>query len=465
VKEGRGADMEKGRDNSLHGKGEGDRLQRMREIAMDIFRAGLQAVDPEEAVYRKVTLEDGKLRVGERVFDLGGFKRVLVVGAGKASAPMAKALEAILRDRIEGGSLVVKEGHGLALGKISVEEASHPVPDMRGVKGTQRIMDLLSSAGQEDLVIGLISGGGSALLVAPVQGITLKDKQEVTRLLLSCGATIHEVNTVRKHLSAVKGGQLARLAAPATLITLILSDVIGDDLDVIASGPTVPDKSTFLQAKEVLQKYSLWDKVPPAVRGVMDRGVAGKIPDTPKDGDPCFQRCHWEIVGSNLQALMAAREFSESLGYRSMILTSRLEGEAREVAKALVSIAKEVKATGNPIGVPCCILSGGETVVTLRGKGKGGRNMELALSASMALDGMEDLVFLSAGTDGTDGPTDAAGAIADGTTIARARRLGLSPLRYLDENDSYHFFEALGDLVITGPTRTNVMDIQVILVE
>lgn len=441
-----------------------ERLKRMRQNAIEIFRGAIQAVDPEEAVKRKVRLEEGNLRVGGKVLDVEAFKRILVVGAGKASAPMAKALERILGERIEGGIIVVKEGHGLDLERISIEEASHPFPDKRGIEGTKKIINLLSSATEDDLVIAVMSGGGSALLVAPIEGVTLEDKQEVTKLLLSCGATIHEINTVRKHLSAVKGGQLARKVYPASVVTLILSDVIGDDLDVIASGPTVPDKTTFIQAKEVLKKYSLWEKVPNSVRRVLDAGVAQEIPETPKEEDPCFEKCHWEIVGSNFQALVSAKALAESMGYGTLILTSRLEGEAREVAKALVSIAKEVKGTCNPMGPPCCLLSGGETVVTLRGKGKGGRNTELTLSAAIAAEGMEDFVFLSGGSDGTDGPTDAAGAIADGTTAKRAKDMGLSPLVFLEENDSYNFFKALGDLIITGPTRTNVMDIQVILV-
>jgi glycerate 2-kinase len=439
-------------------------LEQMRQQATLIFQAALRAVDPEEAVFHYVRRIGETLEIGSRRLDLDRYDRIFVVGAGKADAPMAKALEVILGNRITDGLIVVKEGHGLPLKRIRIREAGHPVPDKRGVDGTEDLLSLITDARENDLIICLISGGGSALLVAPVTGVSLDDKQEVTRLLLACGATIHEINTVRKHLSRAKGGGLARLAHPATVASLILSDVVGDNLDVIGSGPTIPDSSTFLQAGQVLKVYGIWDQVPKSVREHLEKGINGKIADTPKPGDPSFQTDSWELVGTNLQALTAASKEAERQGYRPLILSAMIEGETRDVAKVHAAIAKEVVVSGNPVSPPACILSGGETTVTLQGKGKGGRNQEFVLAFAIALEQEEQVVVLSGGTDGTDGPTDAAGAIADGTTLTRAREKGLDPMNYLQRNDAYPFFQDLGDLLITGPTRTNVMDVRIVLV-
>jgi hydroxypyruvate reductase len=439
-------------------------LGEMRQQALEIFQAALRAVDPVEAILRRVKVENGTLLIGERRFELDDYNRILVVGAGKADAPMAQAVERILGERVTDGVIVVKDGHGLPLKQVRVYEASHPVPDKRGIRGTKDVLSMVSSAGERDLVICVISGGGSALLVAPVKGVSLGDKQEVTQLLLACGATIHEINTVRKHLSRVKGGGLARLAHPATVVSLILSDVVGDDLDVIASGPTVPDSSTFRQAAQVLRGYGIWDRVPESVRAHMQKGVDGVMEETLKPGDPSFQGDSWELVGTNLQALRAASKEAERQGYGPLILSGMIEGETREVAKVHAAIAKEVLSSGNPFGSPACILSGGETTVTLQGKGLGGRNLEFALASAIALDGEKHVVVLSGGTDGTDGPTDAAGALADWDTLVRARAKGLDPEDHLQRNDSYPFFQALEDLLMTGPTRTNVMDVRIMLV-
>ncbi len=439
-------------------------IRKMREHAMQIFQAGLQAVDPVEAIIRHVRLHDNLLIIGERRFNLKDYNRILVVGAGKAVAPMAKAMEDLLGNRISDGVIVVKDEHGLALKKIKVYEASHPVPDERGVHGTEQILSLVEKAAERDLIICLISGGGSALLIAPVKDISLEDKQNTTKLLLACGATIHEFNTVRKHLSRAKGGRLAQMAYPATVASLILSDVVGDDLDVIASGPTVPDSGTFQDARKILKGYGIWDQLAPSVRSHIDKGVAGQIEDTPKSDNPAFKRCSQVLVGTNLQALQAAGKKAERLGYRSLILSSKVEGEAREVAKFYTAIAKEVLSSETPLKPPVCALSGGETTVTLRGEGRGGRNQEFALASAIAIEGLDRVVVLSGGTDGTDGPTDAAGAIADGTTVARARKKTLDPRDFLRRNDSYTFFQQLQDLVMTGPTRTNVMDLYMFLV-
>jgi hydroxypyruvate reductase len=377
---------------------------------------------------------------------------------------MAKALEDLLPDEITDGVIVVKDEHGLQLRKIKVCEASHPVPDARGVKGTQEILSLVEKAGKRDLVICLISGGGSALLIAPVQDISLEDKQNATKRLLACGATIHEFNTVRKHLSRAKGGRLAQMASPATVTSLILSDVVGDDLDVIASGPTVPDSSTFHDAVRILKGYGIWDQLTPSVRNHLEKGIAGQIEDTPKPDHAAFQRCSQVLVGTNLQALKAAGREAQRLGYRPLILSSKVEGEAREVAKFYAAIAKEVLESALPMEPPVCVLAGGETTVTLQGDGRGGRNQEFALASALAIGELDNIIVLSGGTDGTDGPTDAAGAIADGTSVARALKKSLDPKDYLQRNDSYSFFQKLDDLVITGPTRTNVMDLYMLLV-
>jgi len=439
-------------------------LDEMRQQAFEIFQAAIRAVDPVEAILRHVKADDGSLLIGDRRLELKNYERILVVGAGKADAPMAQAMEQILGERVSGGLIVVKDGHGLPLKHVRIQEASHPVPDERGIKGAEDILALLNGAGERDLIICLMSGGGSALLVAPVEGVSLEDKQEVTRHLLASGANIHEINMVRKHLSRVKGGGLARVAHPATVVSLILSDVIGDDLDVIASGPTVPDSSTFGQAERVLKVYGIRDKLPKSVREHMEKGVSGEIEETPKPGDSSFQGDVWQLVGTNLQALKAASKEAERQGYHSVILSAMIEGETRDVAKMHAAIAKQVLSSGHPVAPPACLLAGGETTVTLQGEGKGGRNMEFALASAIAMDGKKHVVVLSGGTDGTDGPTDSAGAIADGETLARARAKGLDAVQYLQRNDSYPFFEVLGDLLMTGPTRTNVMDVCLVLV-
>lgn len=431
---------------------------------MAIFQAGVEAVDPAQAIKNHLKLEENHLIVGEKTSDLSGFDRISVIGAGKASAAMARAMEEILDERLNSGLVITKYNHALPLDKVQVIEAGHPVPDEEGFRGARQIVRFLEQVDEKDLVFFLISGGGSALLPFPVEGLTLEDKQNVTKILFEVGANIHEINTLRKHLSRVKGGRLAKVACPATLISLILSDVIGDDLDSIASGPTVPDHSTFADCLHILDKYQITDRLPSVVVDILEKGTHGEIEDTPKVGDPTFERTQNLIIGSNILAVKVAADKARELGYNSLILSTFIEGETKDVARAHAAIAKEILSSGNPIKRPACVISGGETTVTIRGKGKGGRNQEFSLAAAMDIDGLGNVVVLSAGTDGTDGPTDAAGAIADGTTISRARKLGLNPDHYLLENDSYHFFEALDDLIITGPTYTNVMDLRIVLV-
>jgi hydroxypyruvate reductase len=421
----------------------------MSKHALQIFRAALAAADPQAAVLRHLKFDGQILTAGRRKYSIKKFDRIQVIGAGKASAAMAWAVERLLGRRIAGGWINVKDGHAGHLRRIHQQECGHPVPDERGVEGARRIAEIACEAGPRDLLICVISGGASALTPAPLS-ITLAEKQELTKKLLASGATIHEINTVRKHLSSIKGGQLAKLAYSATTIALILSDVIGDDLDVIGSGPTVGDRSTVDDARAVLAKYGIAQSV--------------KFHETPKPDDPAFERVQNIIVGSNEQAIDAAAKQAKALGYRTIVLSTRIEGETREVAGVHAAIAKEILASGRPLRTPACVLSGGETTVTIRGSGLGGRNQEFVLAAAIALDGSGPVTVLSAGTDGTDGPTDAAGAIADSSTVGRARALGLDAGQFLANNDSYHFFEKIEGLIKTGPTGTNVMDVRVVLV-
>jgi glycerate 2-kinase len=436
-----------------------------RETLAKIFQAALSAVDPERAVKNFVRRMGNQLRIGDRTYDLSKFKSVILTGAGKGSAPMAKALEDLLGDSLTTGCIIVKYGHAIRLRKTVVIEGGHPIPDEAGVQGTEQILQQLQQCSGEDLVISVFSGGGSALLPAPLATLGLSQKQETTRLLIDCGATIDEINAVRKHLSRVKGGGLARAAYPATVVSLFLSDVIDDRLDVIASGPTVPDPSTYQDCLHIVRKYALSDRLPVEVRQILEEGAFGHRPETAKNGDPIFSNVQNLIVGNNRAALLAASKEALATGYKALVLSSRIKGEAREVAKVFVAIGKEIRDSGFSIGPPVCVLAGGETTVTIRGNGKGGRNQEFALSAAIELDGWDRIALLSASTDGTDGPTDAAGAFADGATCQNARRVGMVPIDYLSRNDSYGLFDKIGDLLKTGPTRTNVMDVICLLID
>jgi glycerate 2-kinase len=439
-------------------------LNRLRRDARGIFTAGVAAVDPVEAVKRHLRRRGDMIEIAGHRYELSKYRHLYVVGAGKASARMALAVVNVLRESIDGGVVIVKYGYSVALPRIDIIEAGHPVPDRAGVKATKRIIETLDKAGKDDLLFFLVSGGGSALLPYPADGLTLKDKQRTTQVLLDCGATIHEVNAVRKHISKVKGGRLARLAYPATMVSLILSDVIGDSLESIASGPTVPDASTFSDCQRIIERYRLQKKIPSAVMAFLQRGSKGDRNETPKAGDPAFKKVQNVLIGSNRLALQAAKEEAEALGYNCLLLSSLIEGETRAVAEVHAAIAKEIRITENPIPPPACIISGGETTVTIHGSGLGGRNQEFALTAAIQIDGVKGVVILSGGTDGTDGPTDAAGGIVDGATCQRAIAKRLDPGDFLRKNDSYHFLRSTGDLLITGPTYTNVMDLHVVLI-
>lgn len=401
----------------------------------------------------------------EKIYDLKAFQKIFLAGSGKASNSMARAIEELFGDRVTKGVITTKYGHLLPLKQTQIIEAGHPIPDREGYEGARKIQRLLKESGPNDLVIFLLSGGGSALLPFPADGIELKEKQELTQLLLDSGADIKEINTVRKHISRMKGGWVAKWAYPSTVIALILSDVVGDQLDVIGSGPTVPDPSTFEEAWEILKKYDLLNEMAPSIRKHLQSGKEGKVEETPKPGEAVFEKVSNILIGSNILALREAKKEAESLGFNTLILSSSIEGETREASRFHTAVAKEVISSGHPIPRPACILSGGETTVTIKGNGLGGRNQEFALAGALEISGVEKVVLLSGGTDGTDGPTDASGALADHTTVHRAKTMGLNPKAHLENNDAYPFFQKLGDLLITGPTHTNVMDVRIILVD
>ena len=436
-----------------------------RQIAWQIIRAALKAVDPEIAVKNYF---DHHPELVDPIKASAG--RIIVVGAGKAGAPMVAAVSEIFGDQIVAGRVIVKYGHGLKTssqeraGKIQITEAGHPLPDQAGLLAAQEIVQLLTQTDEADTVLCLISGGGSALLTLPADGLSLSDLQATTESLLAAGATINQINTIRKHLSAVKGGQLARLAAPAQVQALILSDVVGDPLEVIASGPTVPDPTTFADAWAIVAHYQLESSLPETVIQRLRAGRAGNLADTPKPGDPIFKRVNNAIIGSNRIAAQAAVAAARTAGFEAQLLTTFVEGEAREVGRVVAGLAKGLARDEGGLTRPACFVLGGETTVTLKGDGRGGRNQELALAAAIALEGWPDVLIVCLGTDGTDGPTDAAGAFADGETVGRARARGLEAVEYLNRNDAYHFFAPFNDLILTGPTQTNVNDLTFILV-
>ncbi len=444
-------------------------LDQMRSEAVQCFKASLKPVNPYEAVKRFIRVEHNRLTAGPAenpvaIIDLDDCRNIIIVGGGKATAPMARAMEDLLGDRITSGLVVVKYGFTDNLKYTETVEADHPLPDENGVAGTKRILELINNAGEKDLVFSLISGGGSALLPQPAGSISLKEKQALTQKLLKSGASIDEINCIRKHISSTKGGQMARAAYPATTINLMLSDVVGDRMDVIASGPFVPDMNTFNDAMAIIKKYSL-DNIPVSISDHLKAGCSGKINDTPKEGDDVFSRVYNLIIGSNILALEAAEKEAQKLGYKTIILSSMMEGETQDIAGAHTAIAREVLKTGRPLTPPCCIISGGETTVTIKGKGMGGRNQEFCLSAAEDISGLpERVVMLSGGTDGNDGPTDAAGGVVDPGTIQRGLALNLKAREYLENNDSYNYLKKTGDLLITGPTNTNVMDVRLVLI-
>jgi len=466
----------------------------LRADAKAIFMAGVDRVIPDRLLSWALSYDGRVLKAYDgktsRYYDLEQYERILLAAFGKASVPMAVHLVSLLEDRISEGVVVTKapEGSGMAVEpwardllaarSVRVMEAGHPVPDSRSVAAGKELNSLAHRAsewqkrGSRVLMVVLISGGGSALVSCPADGISPEDKSAVTRLLLACGASIHELNTVRKHLSSFKGGLFARSLFPAEGLALVLSDVIDDDLDVIASGPTVPDRSTWADTAAIFQRYNLEEAIPESIASRIRDGLAGKIPETPKPGDPAFESLNTMLIGTNYHAIIEAEKKAQELGYRTLVLGTQLSGEAREIARVFSGAAKDILRHGLPLSPPACIIAGGETTVTVRGRGRGGRNQEMALSFVEALqkfpagiaDQRERILFLSAGTDGNDGPTDAAGAFADASVLRTAMDRSLNPAQYLADNNSHAFFDATGGLLRTGPTGTNVCDIQILLV-
>jgi len=439
----------------------------LRESARAVFDAALRAGDVRPLVQRALaglSLPPTGSVLPPRSRVLAPHGRVLVVGAGKASGAMAAAAEQALGDRIVDGVVAVKDGHLAPTRRVRLLESGHPVPDARGAAAARAIHDLARTARPDDLLLVLISGGGSALTPAPAPPITLEEKQALTRLLLRAGATINQLNAVRKHCSILKGGHLARAAGGARVHALLLSDVIGDPLDVIASGPTAPDESTYADALGILERFGIAEQVAPSIRRRLEEGRRGALPETPKPGDPLFARVTNTVIGNNQLVVTAAVERARALGFTPHLLTRTLEGEAREVGTGFVRMARDIRAGTGPVRPPCCLVAGGETTVTVTGQGSGGRCQELALAAAIEMGGLPDVVVLAAGTDGSDGPTAAAGALADGESAARARVLGVDLAARLADNDANPALSALGDLIVTGPSNTNLLDLYLVLV-
>ena len=435
-----------------------------KEHALEIFKEALDAANPRKCVLEHINLKGDALNIEGKEYDLTKYKSIFVIAFGKAASSMGNAIEEVLGERITGGIVVSNTRPHFVFSKMKFYLSSHPIPDERSIHAAREAMKLIEYAGEKDLVIFLISGGGSALLALPSQGISIEDKRKVTELLLRAGVDTYGLNAVRKHISQMKGGGLLKKALPAQVITLILSDVVGDRLDAIASGPTVPDPTTFEDAWRVIEELRLEHRIPPQVVIHLEEGRNGNIPETLKREEFDSDMVQTVIVGNNLKSLIAAERKAGELGYNTILLSSQIKGESREVAKVIAAIAFDIERFDIPVKKPACLIFGGETTVTVTGDGKGGRNTETSLTFSMEIMGHK-ILGLFCGTDGIDGPTDAAGAICDGLTRLRARKIKLSARESLIQNDSYSFFEKLGDLIKTGPTGTNVMDIGVVIVD
>jgi hydroxypyruvate reductase len=432
-----------------------------------ILQAALFAIHPGEAIQKSMKLEQNRLHVKEQTYHLDSYGRIRIVAFGKASLPMAIATAKILGDWLTDSLVITKHGYEqradltneVYLTSLSILTASHPIPDESSLQAARELEYFLRTCQPDDLLICLISGGGSALVTYPAIGVTHVDMQNLTHLLLGSGAPIEAINTLRKHLDIMKGGGMARLASQPDKIVLILSDVIGDPIDMIASGPFVPDPSTYADAWNILEKYALVNQIPSSIVHHLQSGLRGEISETAKPGDPIFDRLQTEIIGSNLQAALAAKSQAKTEGFHSLILTTRLQGEASLAGRFLANILSDMAVTGNPLPRPACLIVGGETTVTVRGPGLGGRNQELALSAVQELSGLEDIALITLATDGVDGPTEAAGAVVTGETCTRGLQAGLDLSTYLMKNDSFHYFSTLQDLLNTGPTLTNANDL------
>lgn len=445
-------------------RGSTELTRKARSLALESLEHALKAADPKRMLKARLFLKNSTLYINDYTFNLQNFRNIYVIGGGKATGAMAEVIEEKLGNYITKGTVNIPHGYKQKTHTIIIHGANHPIPNNAGTTGTRQMLTIAEQAEKDDLIICLLSGGGSSLMPLPRNGIPLRDKQELTSALLKSGATINEVNTVRKHISDFKGGWLAKKAYPATILNIILSDVVCDKLDSIASGPTVPDPTTFVDARKVLEKYGLWANAPSPVRQVLVQGEKGLIAETPKADDMAFEKVYNVIVGNNRSASIAACRYLKSESVGTLLLPTTLEGEAREMGTMLASRAHEILVSGNLMLKPTGVIAGGETTVTVTGEGVGGRNQELALAAVRKLSGFDGVALASLSTDGVDGPTDAAGAIVDGDTLTQATKLGLDPEEYLRENDSYRFFSKLGDLIVTGPTGTNVNDISVVII-
>ena len=436
----------------------------LRESAQNILKSALKAVDPYNLVFEQIKRKKDKLTFQSGFeLDLGKFNNVYLLGIGKGVAPMARAVSKVLDEKLVSGDIIVKYEHGQTVDKINVQEAGHPIPDENTLKATSVVLNKLKNLSDTDLVFVLLTGGGSALFEKLPDSVSLTDLQILNELLLGCGATIHEINCVRKHISYIKGGQLARLIYPAKVVTLALSDVVGDDLSVIASGPTTPDETTFADAISIIKKYNIERKIPQSIAQVLNDGAKGITAETPKSNDAIFNSVTNMVIGSNIVSLKAAEEKAKKLGFNTLVLSSMIQGEVKELAKVVEALIREIQQSNIPVKRPACLLIGGEPTLKVSGKGKGGRNQEFALQV-LDKNIEKPYLFLACGTDGTDGPTDAAGAIVTHGTLQKAELLDLNPKEYLKNNDAYNFFGPLRDLIKTGPTRTNVMDILITLV-
>ncbi len=440
-------------------------LADLRKTAIMFAIEGIETANPEKAVKKCVKRENEGIKICGLVYPSD--YNYYVIGAGKASGEMAIAVENVLREKLVKGIVVVPEeiASKYRSDKICFIGSTHPYPSEKSVYAAERIIDFIKNIEEKAIVLALFSGGGSALIEKPVNNITIDEIAVTSSLLMKAGADIYELNTVRKHLSHIKGGWLAKYVYPKPLVSLLISDVVGDRIDVIASGPTAPDPTSFKDALEILKRYKLEKSIPKSVYEYILGGVKGLYPETPKPTDKIFRKVKNLIIASNIGSLLAMKKKAEEIGYRAIILTSRITGEAREVGKVIAGIASEILMNGNPIQPPAVLLAGGETTVTVKGKGKGGRNQELALSAALMIKDQKNIVVLSIGSDGRDGPTDAAGAIVDNNTVVKAYSLGINPIEYLDNNDSYHFFEKVGGLIKIGYTGTNINDFIIAIVE
>lgn len=436
--------------------------RRVRALLENLLRSALEAADPAGAVRRTVRRHGSRLAVGAARYDLRRHPRIITVGAGKASAAMAAELEQILGDHLHGGVVVVPYGLRRPMRTITLVEAAHPLPDEAGRRAAQQVLTLVRQLRPDDLLFVLLSGGASSLLAAPSPPVTLAEKRRTTRLLLRSGATIQEINTVRKHLSSLKGGRLAT-ATPARIISLILSDVIGDDLGTIASGPTAPDPTTYADACAILRRYGLWGTIPARARASLAAGMRGGRAETPKPRSAAFRRVQNEIIGNNAAAVAAVARTASRSGFRTLVLSTSLTGEAREAARLFGSIAREIHSFNRPVSRPACVIAGGELTVTVRGPGRGGRAQEFALAAALEIATLPGVWIAAVGTDGADGPTEVAGAVVTGDTVGRARPLRVNPMDALRQNDAYRFFKKVGGHIDTGRTGTNVNDLYLLI--